>query len=113
MLDQRFCDHLEYSLSKALSGSRDPQWRYLWCDGIELETANALSQGRNSVKAKAWIGSRGTTHQEIYEMAIEFGNDSLTFVQANADARQIIPEQLPDDCYQIDIDNKRLTVFFP
>ena len=80
MLDQDFCNFLEYHLSRAFSYSPDDSIRSLWCDGIllpsnENEYSKKTINDKRQVELKAFIGKDG---QGEYSMLMKFGRKSLS-----------------------------------
>lgn len=43
MLDQDFCEYLEYEICKALEHSDNDQIKGFWCDGILLSQPDSVS----------------------------------------------------------------------
>ena len=45
MLDNEFCEFLEYEISKAFTNSTNKKVKHFWCDGVLLPTfANEYSK---------------------------------------------------------------------
>lgn len=106
MIDQEFCEFLEYEICKAFEHSNDDRIKGFWCDGVLLnQPDNAYSQkfvnDNRQVTLKAFIGEDGQTE---YELTLKFGNKALSRFARNLDINQCIPN--PDRLNWLDIDTE-------
>lgn len=107
MLDQDFCEYLEFEICKALEHSDNEQIKGFWCDGVLLNQPDyAYSQkfvhDNRHVKLKVFIGMDGQTE---YELTLRFGNKALSRYARNLDIKECVPN--PDKQNWFDIDTKR------
>ncbi len=107
MLDQDFCDFLEYEICKAFEHSDNEGIKDFWCDGVLFnQPENSYSQkfvnDNKQITLKAFIGKDG---QAEYELTLKFGNKSLSRFARNLDIKECVPN--PDKHNWFDIDTKR------
>lgn len=112
MLNQEFCNYLEFQISKALSASTDPHKRWLWCDGVlmpNLTEAYSPKQVNNTkqIVTQAWFGQSG---QELYGLVIKLGKKSIRYYLRDNDMQTCVPSIYTDDWIRIDDENRTLTV---
>jgi hypothetical protein len=106
MLDQDFCEYLEYEICKAFEHSGNDQIKGFWCDGIVLsQPDNFYSQkfvnDNRQVLLKAFIDKSGQTE---YELTLKFGNQALSRYARNLDIKECVPT--PDKLNWFIIDTK-------
>jgi hypothetical protein len=113
MLDQYFCSYLEYEVTKAFSKSPDNLIKHLWCDGILLPAYDKeiLKKKVNDTRQIAMTAFIGKDGQDKYELTIKFGSKSLSRYERGLDIKQCIPDPKEVDWYNIDIFNKRMTIY--
>ena len=75
MLDNEFCNFLEYQLTSAFENSDDEAVKGFWCDGISMPTIESeltkkYVNDKRKIITKAWLGFDG---QDEYEMTIHLG----------------------------------------
>jgi hypothetical protein len=107
MLDQDFCEFLEYEICKAIELSDNVEIKGFWCDGILLnQPDSSYSQkfvnDNKQVLLKALIGKDGQTE---YELTLKFGNNALSRYARNLDIKECVPN--PGIQNWFDIDTKR------
>lgn len=107
MINQDFCEFLEYEICKAIELSNNDQIKGFWCDGILLnQPDSSYSQkfvnDNRQVILKAFIGKDGQTE---YELTLKFGNKALSNFARNLDIKECVPN--PDKPNWFDIDTKR------
>lgn len=112
MIDQDFCNFLEYELSKVFSKSADQKIKGFWCDGILLpDSDNEISKkyinDRREIVMTAFIGFDG---QDRYTLTLKLGNKSLSRYTRGLDIKECIPAVTENDWYDIDIPNKTLSI---
>jgi hypothetical protein len=107
MLDQDFCEFLEYEICKAIELSDNEQINGFWCDGVLLNQSDssysqkAVNDDRHVI-LKAFIGKDGQTE---YELILKFGKKALSRFGRNLDIKECVPN--PDKQNWFDIDTKR------
>jgi hypothetical protein len=107
ILDQDFCEFLEYEICKALEHSDNDQIKGFWCEGVLLnQPDNSYSQkfvnDNKQILLKAFIGIDGQTE---YELTLKFGNKALSRFARNLDIKECVPR--PDKQNWFDIDTKQ------
>ena len=112
MLNQEFCDYLEYQISKALAASANPHKRKNWCDGVlmpDLTETYSLEQINNAkqIATQAYFGQSG---QELYGLIIKFGKKSIRYYTRGNDMQTCVPSIDNDDWIRIDYENRAVTV---
>ena len=117
MINQFFLDSLEYSVSKALTNSRDEIVRGYWCDGVivyELDKGQELTSHvlqHKSLKAVGII-PKGQYEEPDYrfDMRILFGKEALSRLNEGQDLDSAIPEPSNSDWITFDLKEKTITV---
>lgn len=112
MLDQDFCDILEYRISDALENISDEDVKGFWCDGVLLsELDNYYSQkfinDNRQVKMKAHVGKDGQT---VYSLTLKFGNKSLSRYARSLDIVECIPQTDFENWFKIDTSKKEIEI---
>lgn len=107
MLDQDFCEFLEYKLCKAFEHSDNEQIKGFWCDGVLLDQPDSyyskmFVNNNRKVTLKAFIGKDGQTE---YKLTMKFGKKALSRYARNLDIKECVPK--PDNQNWFDIDTKR------
>lgn len=112
MLDQNFCDYLEYELSQAFSYSTDHIVKKFWCDGILLPSSeNDISKKNiNDKREVLTTGFVGFDGQERYNVILKFGNKALSRYARDLDIKECIPDTTTSDWYYVDTTQKTLTI---
>lgn len=110
MLDQNFCDILEYKLCDIFENLNDEKLKGFWCDGILLSendkhySQKTLNKNRQ-VKMQALVGKDGQT---VYSLTLKFGNKSLSRYAGNLDLVECIPQTFFKNWFKIDIAKKEI-----
>ncbi len=112
MLDQSFCEFLEYELSKAFPNSPDVSVQRFWCDGILLPYAeNDISKknvnDKRFLSMKAFSGESG---QDKYQLILNFGPKSLSKYARGFDIKECIPGTANNDWFEVDQENKTIII---
>jgi hypothetical protein len=107
IIDQEFCEFLEYEICKAFEHSDNDQIKGFWCDGILLNQPGSSYSPKyvndnRQVKLKAFIGKDGQTE---YELTLKFGDKALSRYTRDLDIKECVPS--PDKQNWFDIDTKR------
>lgn len=110
MLDQDFCEALEYKVSEALANLADKKLNGLWCDGIlSSEPDSHYSQkfinDNRHIKMKAYVGYDG---QGSYTLTLKFGPKALSRYARNLEILTCIPETDFDNWFFIDTNAKKI-----
>lgn len=112
MLDQDFCEFLEYEICKAFEHSENEEIKGFWCDGVLLnQPANAYSQkfvnDNRQIILKAFIGKDG---QKEYELTLKFGSKALSRFARNLDIKECVPNPGKPNWFNIDINLNKIEV---
>ena len=112
MLDQIFCEILEYRLCDAFEDFTDEGLKGFWCDGVLLsEDGKEYSQkhvnDNRQVKMQAFVGKDGQT---VYDLTLIFGIKALSRYARNLDIVECIPETESQKWLKIDISKKVIEV---
>jgi hypothetical protein len=107
MLDQDFCEYLEYAICKVFKQSNNDQIKGFWCDGVllnqpDITYSQKFVNDNRKVILKAFIGNDGQTE---YELTLKFGHKALSRFARNLDLKECVPN--PDKQNWFDIDPKR------
>ncbi len=107
MLDQNFCEFLEYEICKAFERSDNDQIKGFWCDGVllnqpDIAYSHKFVNDNRQVILKAFIGKDGQTE---YELTLKFGNKALSRYARNLDIKECVTNL--DKHNWFDIDTKR------
>lgn len=112
MLDQNFCETLEYKISEVLKNISDKNVRGFWCDGVLLsEPDNYYSQkfinDKRQAKMKAYVGKDG---QGVYSLTLKFGNKALSRYAINLDIAECIPQTDVENWFSIDTSKQEIEI---
>jgi hypothetical protein len=112
MLDQEFCEFLEYEICKAFEHSVNNKIKGFWCDGVMLnQPDNFYSQkfvnDNRKITMKAFIGKDGQTE---YELILNFGNKSLNRFARTLDIKECVPNSNEQNWYDIDTKLKKIEI---
>ena len=104
MLDQGFCEYLEYEICKAFELSENELIKGFWCDGVLLNQtySQKVINDNRQIVLKAFIGKEGQTE---YELTLKFGNKALSRFARNLDIKECVPNS--DKLNWFTIDTKR------
>ncbi|MEO0789892.1 MAG: hypothetical protein AAFY36_14580 [Bacteroidota bacterium] len=110
-----FCSELEYKLSvDSFKSLGDQRVSGFWCDGIDHIpnnprdlSINRIEQNRQ-ISTRAWIGKDG---QDLYEMTIHFGNDSIACYRMKKSIIDCIPEGDLCDWVRIWPEERRIEIY--
>src|SRR5687767_15017725 len=112
MLDEEFCDSLEYWLCTAFEDSDNGIVKGFWCDGVmlplfEKDYSKKTVNDTRQVVTTAYIGKTG---QEEYTMTIKFGNNALSRYARDLDITKCLSDPEKNDCFSIDTDKRRIEI---
>lgn len=112
MIDQDFCEFLEYKICKALEHSDNDQIKGFWCDGVLLnQPDNSYSQkfvnDNRQITLKAFIGKNG---QVEYELTLKFGNKALSQFAKNLNLKDCIPMSTKPNWFNIDTQQNKIEI---
>lgn len=109
--NQEFCTHLEYRLN--FGELEDERVQGFWCDGIDYlpiemrSLAKSVLRVNQEIKTKAWIGKSG---QEIYEMTIRFGKESVENYLQNQSLIDCISKNSCKEWLKIEPEKKKVEI---
>lgn len=110
MLDQDFCEALEYKVSEALANLTEKNLNELWCDGILLSEPNShysqkfINDNRQTT-LKAFVGRNGQTP---YILTLKFGPQALSRYALNLNILTCVPETDVANWFSIDVNTKTI-----
>ncbi len=111
MLEQDFCDFIEYQICKLLKYAGDEKTKGFWCDGVlpiepdENYSPKFVNDNRQ-ILLKAYIGKDGQT---TYKLIVKFGNKSLSRYTRNLDIKECVPVDKSNWLF-IDIEKKQIEI---
>lgn len=104
MIDQEFCDFLEYRISDALVNHSDERLKGFWCDGVLLPDAE-IDYSPKTVNDKRKIiltAYTGKTGQDLYELTMHFGSKSLSRYARGMDITECVPSAETGNWIEVD-----------
>lgn len=112
MLDQEFCDLLEYRLTEAFGNSAHEQIKHFWCDGVLLPTFEAhysmkTVNDKRQIVMTAYLGPTG---QDLYELTLKFDKKSLSRYARGSDISECVPGPENDNRWDVDPDRRTIWV---
>lgn len=112
MLDQNFCEALEYKFSDIFRDSVGEDLSGYWCDGILLsEESKYYSQkfvnDNRQVNMQAFVGKNGQT---LYSLVVKFGNKALSRYARGLTIVDCIPQTDFKNWFRIDIMLKEIEI---
>lgn len=112
MIDQDFCDFLEYEICKALMHSGNTEIKGFWCDGVTfLQSDHYYAQTfvneNKEIKLKTFIGKEGQTE---FELTLKFGNNALSRFSRNLDLKACVPSLEKQNWFDIDTNRNQITI---
>ena len=112
MLDQEFCNFLEYELTKAFANCVNERARSFWCDGIllpafEHQYSKKFVNDNRQIIMTAYIGSLGDNQ---YELTLKFGKKALSKYARDLDIYECIPNPENSNWIDIDIERKIISI---
>lgn len=104
MINQDFCDFLEYEICKAFEHSDNDSNKGFWCDGVlphqpENYYSPKFVNDNRQVMLKAFIGQNG---QMEYELTLKFGSKALSRFARNLDIKDCVPKADKPNWFKID-----------
>lgn len=112
MLDQNFCEYLEFQITKGLSLSTDERLKSFWCDGVLLpDSENEYSKksvnDKRQIMFTAFVGQTG---QDNYELILRFGRKALSRHARDLRIEECVPNSEDNSWLDIDTDNKKIVI---
>lgn len=112
MLDQNFCEFLEFEITNALSNSKDERLKGFWCDGVllpdnEKEYSNKAVNDKRQVVMTAFLGRTG---QDKYELTLKFGKSAASRYAKNLNLEECIANTKDNNWLDIDTLNKKMVI---
>lgn len=112
MLDEDFCEFLEYEITKVLSSPTDEWPKGFWCDGVLLpHSENEYSKKSvNDNRQVVMTAFAGQTGQDKYELTLRFGRKALSRYARNLRLEECVPNLEDSNCLDIDPKNKKMVL---
>jgi hypothetical protein len=112
MLDQDFCNFLEYEISKAFAHSTNNQKKYFWCDGILLPTSESEYSKKyvNDNRQIVMMAYSGLSGQDHYELTLKFGPKSLSRYARDLDISECVPDPVDSNWWDIDVERLKIWI---
>jgi hypothetical protein len=112
MLDNEFCEFLEYEISKAFTNSTNDRVKHFWCDGVLLPTfeneySKKFVNDNRQIVMTAFMGLSG---QDKYELTLKFGNKSLSKYTRDLDISECVPNPENSNWFDIDIESQKISI---
>ena len=112
MLDNEFCEFLEYEISKAFTNSTNDRVKHFWCDGVLLPTfeneySKKFVNDNRQIVMTAFMGLSG---QDKYELTLKFGNKSLSKYAKDLDISECVPNPESINWFDIDIERQKISI---
>lgn len=106
MLNQNFCEYLEFIICKAFKNSSDERIRSFWCDGISLLNEERIYSQKyindnKRTNLRAYIGVDGQTE---YKLILKFGKEALSRFSRNLSLKECLPKATETNWFEIDIE---------
>ena len=112
MIDNEFCEILEYRISESLSNSENIEMTRCWCDGVyvpEMQGVSSITR-LNNIKTEARIDEGKVKGEERgqfkYVLIIKLGEKSVHNFKNELSLNECIPKNKTDDWIIIDIKQK-------
>ena len=114
MLDDEFCEQLEWKIGNAMEAlwKTDERLKGFWCDGVllpesESEYSKKHVNDNRFVIMKAFTGKSG---QEEYELTLLFGKKALSRYARDLSLEECVPDLENSDWLQVDPVRKTIVV---
>lgn len=112
MIDQDFCDFLEYEICKALMHSGNTEIKGFWCDGVTFlqsyhYNSKTFVNENKEIKLKTFIGKDGQTE---YELTLKFGNRALGRFAKNLDLKACVLSPEKQNWFNIDTKRNKISI---
>lgn len=114
MLDQEFCEQLEWKIGSAMEArwQTNERLKGFWCDGVllpdsESEYSKKQVNDRRFVMMKALTGKTG---QEEYELTLLFGQKALSRYARDLRLEECVPNVEDGDWLEVDPVKKKIMV---
>ncbi len=110
MIDQDFCEFLEYKISKAFEHSDNEETKGFWCDGVQTNLPDSYYSQKfvndnRQIVLKAFIGRDGQTE---YKLTLKFGNNALSRYSNNLDIKECVPNSEKQNWLHIDTKRNKI-----
>lgn len=112
MIDQDFCDFLEYKISEVLTVLNKIETKGFWCDGVCLNNdltfySQKYINDKKQTNLKAFVGEDG---QSEYKLTLKFGNKALSKYVRNLEIKSSIPTSIESRWFKIDTESKEIEI---
>ncbi len=112
MLNEEFCLHLEYATCRAFRHSGKEHLQGFWCDGVltPFTEGDKLRKEINDKREIITVMFTSESGQEAYELILLFGTKSLSRNAKGLDLLECIPVEESDHWFEVDLEQKRVTI---
>jgi hypothetical protein len=112
MLDQNFCDKLEYIICEALENTWNEKTKGFWCDGCLLTEPDKFYSKKyindnRQTNLKAYVGTDG---QGTYNITLKFGTKALSKYARDLDILECFPKSNFENWFNIDTIKKDIEI---
>jgi hypothetical protein len=112
MLNQDFCQTLEYKICEALENINNENVKGFWCDGVllsepDLYYSQKFINDNRQTKLKAYVGKTGQT---VYILTLKFGRKALSRYARDLDLAPCIPQTDFAEWFYIDVDKREIEI---
>ena len=112
MVDQDFCDFLEFKISKVLTVLNKSETKGFWCDGVCLNNdltfySQKYINDKRETNLKAFVGEDG---QSEYKLTLKFGKKALSKYARNLEIKSSIPSSIESKWFIIDTELKEIEI---
>jgi hypothetical protein len=112
MIDQNFCDFLEYEICKAFKHSHNDAIKGFFCDGILLSEPDS-QYSQKSVNDKRWVLLKafiGQDGQTEYELTLKFGDKAASRYARALDMKACVPDADKQNWFHIDTIGRKIEI---
>ena len=112
MIDQAFCELLEYEIYRALENSDLQETKGFWCDGVLMSkperyySQNIVKHNRQ-MEFKAFVGKTGQTE---YAILLKLGEHSLREFAKTHDIKEHFSFADKKNAFNIDIKSRQIEI---
>lgn len=110
MIDQEFCDALEYALTTAFEKSVWLEASGFWCDGILIDTWNTARFDYKTMEVLTGIAFIGTDGQQRYNLKTYFGPIAQNHRRPGIRLTDCIPDNAIDEWFELDTERRTIDI---
>jgi hypothetical protein len=112
MIDQGFCEFMEYEMCRFFSNSDIEEVKGFWCDGVLLSApavcyTDEFITDRKQASFKAYIGNDGQTQ---YDLVLKFGPQTMNRFLEGQDLEDCVSLPVQKESYNIDTVKKEIEI---